>query len=322
MKISIAMATYNGGKFLEAQLDSFSRQTRPPDELVVCDDGSSDATWQILNSFAKSVPFEVRLVCNDVNLGHTRNFEKALSLCTGDIIFLSDQDDVWFDEKISVVCAFAMGQTRLPPLVINDAVYADAMLNRQNMTIVQKVRQASGRRHIPVNGACSAISRAFRDFLVPFPADLRTDHDTYIHRWAELVHGRHLVDTVLQVWRIHGNNVTSNEMSDSGRVSILRLYRKYRAADSVDDYTAASSDLQSMLDMTQLRSDALRALTCPAHSPSPAETIRRSSKAHERRIALLRSNFIMRRIRAMCMAVQFDYRFFRGYKSFIKDMLR
>lgn len=100
LTISIAMCTYNGERFLQEQLDSFLAQTRLPDELVVCDDGSQDGTVAILEAFAAQAPFPVRLFINPQNLGFSKNFEKAISLCQGDIIALSDQDDVWLPEKL------------------------------------------------------------------------------------------------------------------------------------------------------------------------------------------------------------------------------
>lgn len=100
LKISIALCTYNGERFLREQLESYSRQTCLPDEVIVCDDGSTDATLSILESWAKSVPFNVQIIQNPQNLGYAQNFGKAVSLCTGDVIFLSDQDDVWEPEKI------------------------------------------------------------------------------------------------------------------------------------------------------------------------------------------------------------------------------
>ena len=99
-KISIALCTYNGAKFLEEQLASFSRQTRLPDELIVCDDRSSDATVEIIEEFARAARFPVTIHVNETNLGSTKNFERAISLCTGDLIFLADHDDVWRDDKV------------------------------------------------------------------------------------------------------------------------------------------------------------------------------------------------------------------------------
>ena len=97
--ISIAMATYNGERFLEEQLRTLSEQVRLPDEVVVCDDGSTDCTQEILAQFAKSAPFPVRLVINDRRLGWRENFLKAASICTSDYIAFCDQDDIWFPEN-------------------------------------------------------------------------------------------------------------------------------------------------------------------------------------------------------------------------------
>ena len=98
--ISIALCTYNGEKFLQAQLDSIEQQTLLPDELVVCDDCSSDGTIDILEKFRKRASFPVHIHPNKINLGSTQNFEKTIRLCTGDIIALSDQDDVWRPNKL------------------------------------------------------------------------------------------------------------------------------------------------------------------------------------------------------------------------------
>jgi glycosyltransferase involved in cell wall biosynthesis len=101
--ISVALAAYNGARYLQEQLDSLAAQRRLPDELVVVDDASSDGTVGILERFRATAPFEVKVHRNTANLGYSANFEVAISRCTGDIIFMSDQDDVWFPEKIEAV---------------------------------------------------------------------------------------------------------------------------------------------------------------------------------------------------------------------------
>lgn len=101
LSISVAMCTYNGSAFLSEQLASIAAQTRLPDEVVVCDDGSTDSTPDIVADFARTVPFPVRWIRNEVNLGSTKNFEKAIGLCAGDLIALSDQDDIWMPEKLA-----------------------------------------------------------------------------------------------------------------------------------------------------------------------------------------------------------------------------
>lgn len=101
-KLSIALCTYNGARYLSEQLESYARQTRLPDELVVCDDNSSDETTAIIEEFASRAAFPVRLHVNEGNLGYIKNFERAITLCAGDLIFLSDQDDVWHAEKLEI----------------------------------------------------------------------------------------------------------------------------------------------------------------------------------------------------------------------------
>lgn len=103
MTISVAMCTYNGARYIQEQLRSILSQTRKVDEIVICDDGSKDETLDIIQHTAQSSSVTIRLVQNKENLGFFRNFLQAISLCTGDIIFLSDQDDVWRDDKVEKI---------------------------------------------------------------------------------------------------------------------------------------------------------------------------------------------------------------------------
>lgn len=98
--LSIAMCNYNGAQYLQQQLNSISAQTRLPDELFICDNCSSDTTVEIIYGLSRKAPFPVRLYLNEVNLGTTRNFAKTIGLCEGDVIALSDQDDVWHQDKL------------------------------------------------------------------------------------------------------------------------------------------------------------------------------------------------------------------------------
>jgi glycosyltransferase involved in cell wall biosynthesis len=129
--ISVAMCTYNGEKFLKEQLESIAGQTRLPAELVVCDDRSSDRTLEILREFAGTAPFPVRVHVNEVNLGAgtrgiTRNFERVAGLCTGELIFTCDQDDVWLPEKTAVMCGILESDPEL------GGVFTDARLITQD----------------------------------------------------------------------------------------------------------------------------------------------------------------------------------------------
>lgn len=97
MRVSIAMATFNGERFIREQLNSLSRQTLLPYELVVCHDGSADCTLDLIAEHAKTAPFPVRLHHNDERLGYRNNFLKAASLCTGELIAFCDQDVLYRD---------------------------------------------------------------------------------------------------------------------------------------------------------------------------------------------------------------------------------
>lgn len=97
---SVAMCTYNGAKYLESQLRTILNQTIPPDEIIVCDDCSKDDSVSICRNILSGWDGKWEVVRNEKNLGFKKNFQKAISLCHGDIIFLSDQDDVWDTEKL------------------------------------------------------------------------------------------------------------------------------------------------------------------------------------------------------------------------------
>ncbi len=101
MKVSVALATYNGERYLAEQLDSLAGQTLTPAELVIADDGSCDHTTTIIESFRKKAPFPIPVMSGQ-HLGYVGNFFRAVKVCRGDVIALCDQDDIWQPEKLSV----------------------------------------------------------------------------------------------------------------------------------------------------------------------------------------------------------------------------
>ena len=100
MGISVAMCTYNGASYLPQQLESIAAQIRLPDELIICDDGSTDGTLDLVERFAREAPFATGVIRNAKNLGYSRNFANAVARCSHDIIALSDQDDIWYPNKL------------------------------------------------------------------------------------------------------------------------------------------------------------------------------------------------------------------------------
>jgi glycosyltransferase involved in cell wall biosynthesis len=116
-RISVALATFNGEANLSSQLDSIVSQALLPMELVVCDDGSTDNTINILEEFRERAPFPVRIHQNNANLGVTENFILAASLCSADYVAFCDQDDLWLNKKI-LVCDSA-AEAHRPSLILH-----------------------------------------------------------------------------------------------------------------------------------------------------------------------------------------------------------
>lgn len=193
MKVSIALCTYNGEKFLINQLESFLRQTRLPDEIVVCDDRSTDASIQLIEKFSRTASFPVRIHVNEKNLGTTKNFEKAISLCTGDVIFLSDQDDVWLPEKIHLIKS-EFEQNKNLGMVFTNAELVDEDLNSLEHKLWDftfpsdnQLRANNGKLfevlldHNVVTGATIAFRSSYREYFSPIPTDIPyVIHDAWI----------------------------------------------------------------------------------------------------------------------------------------------
>jgi len=189
--LSVAMCTYNGARYLEEQLDSIASQTRQPDELVVCDDQSLDSTVEIIKAFQYNTAFPVRLLINEKKLGSTKNFEKAVSLCTGDIIALSDQDDVWQPDKLKLIEEKFRGSPNAG-IVFSDAEIVDELLRplgyrlwqAKGFSPAEQKKITQGRslevllKHNIVTGAAAAFRAKFRELFLPIPASWV--HDAWI----------------------------------------------------------------------------------------------------------------------------------------------
>ncbi|QAU33635.1 glycosyltransferase family 2 protein [Janthinobacterium sp. 17J80-10] len=182
MKISVALCTYNGSRYLHSQLESIAAQSRLPDELVICDDASTDKTVEIISGFSQRVPFPVRLQVNPVNLGSTANFQQAILMCTGDIVVLSDQDDIWLPSKLSLM-EQAFDKDEAVGAVFSDATLVDENLQPWGRTMWEHVGFTSGSqekwtrgqrldvllKHVVVTGATLAFRSRYRELLLPIP---------------------------------------------------------------------------------------------------------------------------------------------------------
>lgn len=202
LKISIAMATYNGGKYLQEQLDSLLNQTRLPDELVITDDCSTDDTLEIIKAIQKETPFRIILIENKARLGFVQNFSKAISLCSGDLIFMSDQDDVWLPSKIERVVEIANERPDIQ-VYINDALITFEDLSTASGSMIE--RQLSEGLSLDThltNGCQTAVRKRFASMMMPVP-EFCSAHDIWFHDMARQLGAKLIIPEVLQYWRRH-----------------------------------------------------------------------------------------------------------------------
>lgn len=183
------MCTYNGAEFLPAQLESIAAQARQPDEIVVCDDGSTDETVSVI----KRSPLPITLHTNEKNLGTAKNFEAAINFCSGDVIALSDQDDVWREDKLQKI-EIAFEQNPSAGLVFSDAEIVDEKLDPLNRRMWDEVGFDAHKRKLItqgraldvlitgwiVTGATLAFRSEYKRLALPIPTNIQMIHDGWI----------------------------------------------------------------------------------------------------------------------------------------------
>lgn len=267
--LSIALCTWNGEAHLGAQLDSIAAQTRPPDELIACDDASTDGTRRVLEAFAARSPFPVRIHANTVNAGTARNFERAISRCAGDVVALADQDDVWMPRKLETVMDL-FARRPSAGLVFSDAELVDENLRPLGVTLWERVEFTPKRRaqfdagnawrvllaRNVVTGATMAFRRSYREMLVPFPPSWI--HDAWIAFVVSLHAELARIDEPLIRYRQHAGqqigareraSLTMDAVLGDNTASYAREFRHYadahrrlkRLRGTLSDYDAVSA---------------------------------------------------------------------------------
>jgi hypothetical protein len=228
------MCTFNGARFLEEQLKSITSQTRLPDEVVVCDDCSVDATLDILEHYAKAVEFPVRIHCNAQRLGVAKNFEQAITNTTGDIIILSDQDDIWRCDKLEVLARVLSenpdaGYAFSDAIVINEAgkmmhhsLWQQALFNKKKYAEFSRGSTDQVRvliRGDVVTGATMALRASLKAVTLPVPDSWI--HDEWIVFAASASGARGIpIREPLTYYRLHGAQAIGVERG--GALTLLK----------------------------------------------------------------------------------------------------
>jgi glycosyltransferase involved in cell wall biosynthesis len=225
--VSIAMCTYNGARFLRAQLDSLLAQDYPNLEIIIVDDHSTDQTADIIREYVAKNN-RIRFYQNETNLGFVANFEKCMRLCTGEYIALCDQDDIWFPHKISTqlqeIGEASLIYSRIAPIDSHDQPLDVDML---------PVNRLSGRCCLGlffencVTGHLALFKADLLKQALPIPP--RILHDHWLAFIAAAKGGLHAQEAPMSLYRIHGDN-ESIKNKTKARENIFRKMARHRAA--------------------------------------------------------------------------------------------
>lgn len=242
------MCTYNGARFLSEQLRSIQLQSRPVDEMVICDDGSTDDTIAILKQFVHDASFKVSLVQNELKLGSTNNFSKAILLSSGDLIVLTDQDDVWQSDKIECMEKAFIDDTSL------DCLFSDANLIDQDgefleKTLWQTLKFTTGNRKLFSNGqafklllrgnfitgATMCIKSSWKNVALPVPNGWV--HDYWLALFISASSKIGFVDKPLIQYRCHPQQQLG--LRSEGGKGLARWWRRFNTLEATNYLKAA-----------------------------------------------------------------------------------
>jgi glycosyltransferase involved in cell wall biosynthesis len=215
--VSVAMATYNGERFLPEMLESIAAQTRPPDELVVRDDASEDGTVGILHAFARRVPFRVEVLARGPRLGYAQNFVAASRACSGGLIFFADQDDVWRPEKLATV-GRSVRRRRVPRALFHDF----ALVAEDRSPVAPSYYDLLAERGYPpalaIKGCSMAVTRGFVDQWGWPPPEAPVSHDFWVALLSTAFGQRRNLTEQLIEHRLHDANASGWVPDEGSRV--------------------------------------------------------------------------------------------------------
>ncbi len=210
------MATYNGEKYIKEQLDSILHQIKESDEVIISDDQSNDSTRKIIEEYHD---IRIKLFVNSDKKGLTYNFENAIKRATGDVIFLSDQDDIWMDKKVEVC---------MEKLQEFDVVVTDCTLINNNHEILNKsyFDLNGSKKGFLKNiyrssylGSCLAFNKVLLKDILPFPKNLRLYHDWWIGINADLYYKVLFIKEPLMYYRRHDDTMSTTGFKSKQKIS-------------------------------------------------------------------------------------------------------
>lgn len=225
MKVSVCLATFNGEEFILEQINSILKQIGTYDEIIVSDDGSTDSTLEIIRNLNDN---RIKILINTGQKGYTPNFQNALRESVGDIIFISDQDDVWLPGKYNAV----LENLRNYDLIVTNSMVTDEKLNVTNNSFFTIYNSGTGIfKNLICStyyGCCMAFNRKVLDYSMPFPKNHEIAIDLWIGLVAEVVGKVKFIEKPYLLYRRSNNTVTQlgSLLSRSDRPFHMKIYKR------------------------------------------------------------------------------------------------
>ncbi|RTZ07235.1 glycosyltransferase [Flavobacterium sp. GSP27] len=212
MSISVCLASYNGAKFIELQLESIIKQLHHDDEIIIVDDCSSDNTLEIIMSINDE---RVKIFLNEINRGHVFSFGRSISLATKDIIFMSDQDDIWIDGRVALMKSKLVNSDAM--LVSTNSNFVDSKGGKIDFNIDGVDSKFSDKNLSNIidilkgkenyYGCAMALKKELKALILPIP-DYVESHDLWIATAANIIKSNLHCDEVTLNRRVHGANAS------------------------------------------------------------------------------------------------------------------
>ena len=254
MKISVAICTYNGEKYINQQIDSILNQSLAVDEIIICDDCSTDNTVNILNNYQSIHSKLFKIVKNDTNLKTVKNFEKAISLCSGEIIFLSDQDDIWAENKVAVMVNYFKNNPNINVLTSN-GYCIDENTKIHEKYSVWDVPKFLEEKEYNINynlmlqisniatGASMALRKSIVEKIMPIPEIDELYHDEWIALNYTKENSFKLINEKLFYYRIHNDQQLGGTFFDKTKELKIKFIDYF----NVDDENLSFKNLKQKL---------------------------------------------------------------------------
>lgn len=253
LTVSVAVALYNGEKYIEKQLDTVRLQTVKPDQVILCDDCSKDNTVEVVRKYIEkySLQDSWKVYKNEENLGYAKNFYHAMELCDSELIYLCDQDDIWKNDKIEKMNAIMENNSHISLLMCKGGVI-DAEGEDLHGLMIKKAKETEQLSQISVEnimhvfdwtGMLMCVRKTFFAERKDIISNIKAPHDFVLALSAADKNCFYVYDYVGAYHRRHSNNAANEEHRIS---KLLNLKRKLRDIGSFNSYLSniAESDIQ------------------------------------------------------------------------------